>query len=246
MADIQTLIEIMARLRDPERGCPWDREQSFASIAPYTLEEAYEVEQAIADGDMPALRDELGDLLFQVVYHARLAEETGHFKFEEVVEGICEKLIRRHPHVFGQGEVADAEEQTRAWEEFKAAERRRRAGVEGRSPSALDGIPAALPALARAAKLRRRMERAGGGEAEEDAGELMKRVLERVESGQASTGSRKSAAPDQASAEIGRLLLACAGLAVRLGVDPELALRRAGREVESRFRQWETTRGRDG
>src|SRR5436309_104021 len=137
--NLARLLAVMARLRDPERGCPWDREQDFASIAPYTIEEAYEVAQAIAQGDMAALKDELGDLLFQVVFHARMAEEAGHFDFAEVAGGIVEKMVRRHPHVFGDASVASAAAQTIAWEAHKDAERRAKS-ESGKPPSALDGV----------------------------------------------------------------------------------------------------------
>jgi len=154
---IGRLVEIMAKLRDPNGGCPWDLEQDFASIAPYTLEEAYEVDDAIRRGDMPGLKDELGDLLLQVVFHARMAEEAGHFGFDEVVEAICAKLVRRHPHVFGDAEVHSSAEQTESWEAIKAAER----AEAGRAADPLEEVPLALPALARAAKLQRRAARAG-------------------------------------------------------------------------------------
>src|SRR5438270_12561682 len=142
---IKRLLAIMARLRDPERGCPWDREQNFASIAPYTIEEAYEVAEAIAEADMASLKDELGDLLFQVVFHARMAEEQGAFAFADVARAIADKMLRRHPHVFGDAAIADAAAQTVAREEHKAAERRAKSG--DRAPSALDGVGVALPAL---------------------------------------------------------------------------------------------------
>ena len=148
----------MARLRDPREGCPWDLEQTFASIAPYTLEEAYEVVDAIAREDREGLKDELGDLLLQVVYHARLAEETGAFDFGDVVAAICAKMIRRHPHVFGDDRVATAAAQTQAWETLKAAERGA-AAQDG--DSVLDGVPVALPALTRATKLTGRAARLG-------------------------------------------------------------------------------------
>jgi ATP diphosphatase len=150
---IAALINVMAALRHPETGCPWDRAQDFATIAPYTVEEAYEVQAAIAEGDPAALRDELGDLLFQVVYHARLAEERGWFSFDDVAAGIKDKMIRRHPHVFGDAAERDAAAQTEAWEAQKAAER----GAAG----VLDGIAGALPALARAQKLNARAARVG-------------------------------------------------------------------------------------
>ena len=153
--DISRLLEIMARLRDPHRGCVWDLEQTFASIAPYTLEEAYEVADAIARGDLGDLCDELGDLLLQVVYHARMAEEAGAFDFGDVVAAICTKMVRRHPHVFGDDHVGTAEAQTEAWEALKAKER----GGEG--TSVVDGVPIALPALTRGAKLAGRAARVG-------------------------------------------------------------------------------------
>ena len=147
----------MATLRDPEGGCPWDLEQDFASIAPYTIEEAYEVDDAIRRGDWAELQDELGDLLLQVVFHARMAEEAGHFTFAEVVQAICDKMVRRHPHVFAGAPLEDAAAQTRSWEAIKAAERRQK----GDPLHPLDALPLALPALTRAAKLQRRAARAG-------------------------------------------------------------------------------------
>jgi len=158
MSEIDRLLEIMARLRDPRDGCPWDVEQDFQTIAPYTVEEAFEVADAIARGDMDDLQDELGDLLFQVVYHAQMAREQEAFDFADVVSTICEKMIRRHPHVFGDADISDAEQQTRAWEAHKAAER---AGRGVSRNSVLEGIPRGMPALARAQKLGRRAARVG-------------------------------------------------------------------------------------
>src|SRR5262249_33185693 len=158
---LDRLLAIMARLRDPERGCPWDREQDFATIAPYTIEEAYEVADAIARADMPALKDELGDLLFQVVFHARMAEEACLFTFDNVAAAIADKMLRRHPHVFGTVEIASAAMQNQAWEEHKAAERRTRAQQAGVSESVLDGVALAFPALLRAIKLQQRAARIG-------------------------------------------------------------------------------------
>jgi len=154
---IDRLLAIMARLRDPARGCPWDREQDFATIAPYTIEEAYEVADAIERNDMAALKDELGDLLFQVVFHARMAEEAGLFGFGDVAEAIADKMERRHPHVFGDGEIASVAAQNEAWEAHKAAERQ----ASGAAASVLDGVALALPALLRAAKISRRAARIG-------------------------------------------------------------------------------------
>src|SRR5437588_4118665 len=157
MRPLDRLLEIMARLRDPECGCPWDREQDFSTIAPYTIEEAYEVADAIERGDMAALKDELGDLLFQVVFHARMAEEMGLFGFDEVAEAIADKMERRHPHVFGDAEIASVAAQNEAWEAHKAAEREAR----GAADSVLNGVALALPALLRAAKISRRAARLG-------------------------------------------------------------------------------------
>jgi MazG family protein len=145
---LDRLLAVMARLRDPNRGCPWDREQDFSTIAPYTIEEAYEVADAIARDDPDALKDELGDLLFQVVFHTRLAEEAGMFSFEDVAAAIAHKMERRHPHVFGAAEIASVAAQSQAWEEHKAAERRDRARAAGTAESVLDGVTLALPARA--------------------------------------------------------------------------------------------------
>ena len=156
---VARLLEIMATLRDPERGCPWDLEQDFASIAPYTIEEAYEVDDAIRRGDMAGLCDELGDLLLQVVFHARMAEEAAAFAFDDVVAAICEKLVRRHPHVFEAAEPGDAAAQSARWNEIKASER----AEKGDPTHPLDAVPLNLPALTRAAKIQRRASRAGFG-----------------------------------------------------------------------------------
>jgi ATP diphosphatase len=229
---LRRLLAIMARLRDPEGGCPWDREQDFASIAPYTIEEAYEVAEAIAENDMGALKDELGDLLFQVVFHARMAEERGAFAFADVAAAIADKMRRRHPHVFGDSAIADAAAQTIAWEEHKAAERRAR-GAD-RPASALDGVGLALPALTRAEKIQKRAARVGFDwpaaapildKIEEEIGELRAEL---------DTGTKARIAD-----ELGDLLFAVANLARRLEVDPETALRDATRKFERRFRRVE-------
>ena len=202
----------MARLRAPEGGCPWDREQTFESISPYTIEEAYEVDDAIRQGDREALREELGELLLQVVYHAQMAEEEGSFSYPDVVASICEKLVRRHPHVFGDAEIVDAEAQTLAWDEHKARERAQKAERSGRPPSALDGVPSGLPALLRAAKLQRRAARAGLDDPDEAA----------------SLSRLQALLPEAADSNaIGDLLFACVRLAQRVGVDPENAARNA-------------------
>ena len=230
---IKVLLEIMVRLRDPIRGCPWDREQNFRSIAPHTLEEAYEVADAVEREDMNDLRDELGDLLFQVVFHARMAEESGHFDFLDVARGVSDKLIRRHPHVFGTEQVMSAEEQSDAWEDYKERERRARA-PDPEKHSLLDHVSRALPALTRAAKLQRRAARIGfdwpevGGvldKIEEELGEL-RAALEQSDDA-------------QLSHEMGDLLFSCANLARYLKKDPETVLRDANARFEERFRRME-------
>jgi MazG family protein len=228
---IDRLLAIMARLRDREHGCPWDREQDFATIAPYTIEEAYEVADAIARADMVGLRDELGDLLFQVVFHARMAEEAGLFAFDDVAAAIADKMVRRHPHVFGTAAIASAAAQSRAWEEHKAAERR----AAGLADSVLDGVALALPALLRAVKIQSRAARIGFDWPEARA-VLPKIVEELGELGrEIEQGGGRAAIED----ELGDLLFAVANLARKLGLDPEAALRRATGKFERRFRRVE-------
>ncbi len=225
--DIRELLSVMARLRDAQTGCPWDREQDFNTIAPYTIEEAYEVADAISRGDMADLRDELGDLLFQVVFHSRMAEEVGEFSFADVVEGILEKMIRRHPHVFGGEEVADAEAQTRAWEEHKAKERQ----AKGLHHSLLDGITLGLPALTRAQKLQKRAARAGFDWPE--VGGVLDKIAEELDEVRAEIDAGDQVALQE---EIGDLMFACVNLARYAGVDPETALRGTNEKFERRFR----------
>lgn len=225
MSTIDRLLEIMARLRDPRGGCPWDLEQGFASIATYTIEEAYEVDDAIRRSDLPALRDELGDLLLQVVFHARIAEEGGHFAFADVVEAICDKLVRRHPHVFASGQVASAAEQLDAWEEQKARER---AAQAGGAASALDGVALGLPALLRAQKLARRAARAGLAGPAPDL---------------AAAWQAFRTAPGGTAERLGALLLGLARAAAADGVDAEEALREATTRFEAAARAEERARG---
>ncbi|KPP82885.1 MAG: ATP diphosphatase MazG [Oceanicaulis sp. HLUCCA04] len=227
---IDRLLAIMARLRDPQTGCPWDVEQDFASIAPYTIEEAYEVADAIARSDMNDLRSELGDLLFQVVFHSQMAHEAGQFSFDDVVEAIAEKMERRHPHVFADGDARDAQAQTLAWEAQKAEER----AARNPDPSALADIPLALPALLRALKLTKRAARVGFDWP--DAA----RVLDKFEE-EARELREAIAADDTANIkeEVGDLLFVCANLARKLDVDPEEALREANAKFERRFRSVE-------
>jgi nucleoside triphosphate diphosphatase len=237
---LTALLELMARLRDPEHGCPWDREQTFRTIAPYTIEEAYEVADAIERGQPEKLRDELGDLLFQVVFHARMAEEKGWFDFAAVARGIHEKLVRRHPHVFEDASLAaDVGQLSRIWEEQKARERAQAAG-EGASAdhSALADVPHALPALTRAAKLGRRAARVGFDW--ENPSQVRDKVLEEVREieDELAAGAGTNAAG--LAEEVGDLLFAAANWALHLKIDPEEALRAANAKFERRFRRMET------
>ncbi len=225
---LERLLGIMARLRDPDTGCPWDVAQSFRTIAPYTIEEAYEVAEAAESGDTAALREELGDLLLQVVFHSRMAEEAGKFTFDEVAGAISDKMVRRHPHVFGDAAINSAAAQTQAWEEQKAGERQ----AKGAS-SALDGVGPGLPALTRAAKLQRRAARVGFDwptaepifdKIAEEVGELREALVE---------------GPARIEDELGDLLFAVVNLARHLETDPEQALRGASGKFERRFRRVE-------
>jgi len=235
---LDRLIAIMARLRDPEAGCPWDREQSFASIAPYTIEEAYEVADAIQQGDLGALREELGDLLLQVVFHAQMASEAGAFGIEDVARAISDKMIARHPHVFADAVVETAGAQTRAWEAQKAEERRAKAEAQGRAAGALDGVPAALPALTRALKLQRRAARVGF---DWPAGDAVSRIEAKLAEELAELKAAIAAGdPPAIAEECGDLLFVCVNLLRHLEVDPEAALRTTNAKFERRFRAVET------
>jgi nucleoside triphosphate diphosphatase len=244
---MSALLALMARLRDPQRGCPWDREQTFSTIAPYTLEEAYEVADAVERGEPDKLREELGDLLFQVVFHARMAEEKGWFDFAQVAGGIREKLIRRHPHVFeDQGPAADAGELSRIWEEQKARERAQAAG-EGAAAdhSALADVPRALPALTRAAKLGRRAARVGFDW--ENPSQVRDKVLEEVgEIDEALAGPGDPGDRGRLAEEVGDLLFAAANWSLHLDIDPEQALRQANGKFERRFRRMEALAAAQG
>ncbi|MBL39647.1 MAG: nucleoside triphosphate pyrophosphohydrolase [Xanthomonadales bacterium] len=235
------LLEVMDRLRDPENGCPWDLEQTFRTIAPYTIEEAHEVADAIERGDLEHLQDELGDLLFQVVFHARLGREIGAFSFDDVAAGVADKLIRRHPHVFGPeaDKVAtrkpdgrpkmDAETQTANWEEIKAAEREA-AGMSGH----LDGVLASLPPLRRAVKLQKRAGRAGFDWP--TIGPVLAKIREEL---QELEDELESADCDRMEDELGDVLFAVANLARKLDIDADGALRRTNLKFETRFRAME-------
>jgi ATP diphosphatase len=224
MTDLARLVAIMRRLRDPATGCEWDREQSFATIAPYTIEEAYEVADAIARDDMDALADELGDLQLQVVFHAQMASEAGHFALDDVIDRICDKLERRHPHIFGDASHSPG------WEELKAAERK-----TSPDDSALAGVALALPALERAAKLQRRAARTGF-DWPDKSGPRAKIDEELAELDAESEHQRMLE-------ELGDLLFAVVNLARHLNIEPEAALREANRKFEARFRTIEKHSG---
>lgn len=230
-SDMEQLLTVMAALRDPRRGCPWDCRQTMGSLVGHTLEEAYEVVDAVEQGCPEAIREELGDLLFQVIFYSRIAEEQGWFDFAAVVARLADKLIRRHPHVFGEAHTGSAEAQ--AWEAHKQREREGRAAEE--RPGALDGVPLGLPALIRAVKLQRRA--AGVGFDWPDA----QRVLAKVEEELAELRAELATSDlRRLEHELGDLLLAASNLARHLGIDPETALRRANRRFEQRFQYMES------
>ncbi len=228
---IERLLSIMARLRDPDGGCPWDVEQTFATIAPHTIEEAYEVADAIEHGDMHELRDELGDLLFQVVFHAQMAAEAGAFDFTDVARAVSDKMVRRHPHVFGDASIEGAEAQTAAWEEMKAGERNDKDADE----SALAGVSPGFPALTRAVKLQKRAGRVGFDWTE------ARRVIAKVHEELAEIEHEldTDGPYERLEDEIGDLLFACANLARKLKIDAETALRLGNLKFERRFRRME-------
>jgi nucleoside triphosphate diphosphatase len=230
--DISRLIEIMARLRDKETGCPWDVEQDFRSIRHYTIEEAYEVADAIEREDYEDLRDELGDLLLQPIYHAQMAKEEGLFEIGDVIYAVTEKLSRRHPHVFGDDEAGNAASSENRWEAIKAGERAKKAERRGgeKPPSLLDDVPAGLPALTRAGKLAKRAARVGFDWP--DTGSVVAKIEEELgEVEEALAGSDEAAKTE----EIGDLLFAVANLARHAGIDPEAALRDANAKFVRRF-----------
>ena len=247
----------MRRLRDPDGGCPWDLEQDFRTIAPYTIEEAFEVADAVERGDLPALKDELGDLLFQVVFHAQMAAEAGAFDFEGVIQGVIDKMVRRHPHVFGSATIDSADAQTEAWERHKEHERAEKAETAGTpemanaASSVLDGVALGLPALTRAIKLQKRAARIGFDwpetlqildKVEEEVAELRAELEARDRDGDSAHRQTRIAA------ELGDVLLAWSNFARRLDVDPESSLRAANQRFEQRFRCMEkimSASGRD-
>ncbi|MBB6250367.1 nucleoside triphosphate pyrophosphohydrolase [Nitrospirillum iridis] len=237
-APIDRLLAIMAKLRDPNGGCPWDLEQDFPTIAPHTIEEAYEVADAIQLGDMAALKEELGDLLFQVVFYAQMASERGLWTFSDITTALSDKMVRRHPHVFGEdvGAVADATDQVKNWEAQKAGERAAKAAASGTKPSALDGVISGLPALTRAVKLQKRAARVGFDWTQ--AKEILDKIEEEIGELRA---EMEHAVPEKARMqdELGDLVFALANLARHIDVDPETALRGTNAKFERRFRQIE-------
>jgi tetrapyrrole methylase family protein/MazG family protein/ATP diphosphatase len=236
-SDLDRLLAIMARLRDPVGGCPWDKEQTFATIAPYTVEEAYEVADAIERNDIGDLKEELGDLLFQVVFHSRIAEEAGQFVFDDVAKAISDKMIRRHPHVFGDVNYADVTEQTSAWEASKAAER----AAKGKDKSLLDDIPARLPALTRAVKLTKRAARVGFDWP--STAEVMAKLMEEIGELQVEIDAGDKA---KAREELGDVLFVLANLARKLDIEPEDALRSSNAKFARRFSFIERSLAADG
>ncbi|MDG1995067.1 MAG: nucleoside triphosphate pyrophosphohydrolase [Emcibacteraceae bacterium] len=231
MDNLKDLLNIMAKLRDPKDGCAWDVEQTFATIAPYTIEEAYEVAEAIDNKDMDALKDELGDLLFQVVFHSRMAEEAGHFKFSDVVDAISDKMVRRHPHVFGDESFRNSDEQTVAWEEQKALER-----AEKKQTSILDGVTVGLPALTRAVKLQKRAARVGFDWPNTD-GVIDKLNEEMVELSEELIADKQDQA--KIEEEFGDMMFVYANLARHLKINPEQALKKANAKFTNRFNKIE-------
>ena len=230
---MQELIEIMQRLRDPENGCPWDTKQDFSTIAPFTIEEAYEVADAIARDNMADLKDELGDLLFQVVFHSQMAIEQGLFDFNDVHQAICDKLQRRHPHIFSDAEIMDEAHQKQVWEIYKAEERKQKG-----EHSLMDGIPAGMAELQRSIKLQKRARKAGFDWPSADP--VMEKFDEELQEMRAAMASGDRDAMED---ELGDLLFVATNLARQLDIDPGRALRRSNAKFERRFRAMEETAG---
>ncbi len=227
------LLEIMQRLRDPQNGCPWDIKQDFSTIAPYTIEEAYEVADAIARENMADLKDELGDLLFQVVFHAQMASEQGSFDFDDVHEAVCDKMLRRHPHVFADLEIKDEVHQTQVWEDYKTEERKQKG-----EHSLMDGIPAGMAELQRSVKLQKRARKVGfDWDSAEPVMDKFDEELAEMRSA-ISSGDR-----DAMEDELGDLLFVATNLARKLDIDPGTALRRSNAKFEHRFRAMEESVG---
>lgn len=244
MYTLKDLRNIMERLRDPEHGCPWDREQTLETLVPYTLEEAYEVADAIQRGSEQELCDELGDLLFQIIFYTQITREDNKFNFDDIVNAIATKLVRRHPHVFADETINNAEEQTLAWEEHKEKERKEKAGNKNIRASVLDGVSLALPALVRAQKLQKRASRVGFdwkemqsviGKVEEELGEYREECL-----------NSPTRVKERLQEEMGDLLFSCVNLARHAGIDAESALREANLKFEGRFHSIEVALEKQG
>lgn len=239
MEAMQRLLEIMKMLRDPDNGCPWDLRQTYSTIVPYTLEEAYEVADTIQRGEMAELRDELGDLLFQIVFYSQIGKEEGHFDFNDVAEGICDKMIRRHPHVFSDAKYHSEEQLRQAWEQKKAEERARRSASE--PSSHMDGVAHALPALIRAEKLQKRAARVGFDWP--DAQGALQKVSEELDEVR---DEMVKADQDRLQDELGDLLFSIVNVVRLLGMDAEQTLSRANEKFERRFRAMEKALYEDG
>lgn len=233
LTPIEKLKKVMTRLRHPDEGCPWDREQTFASVAPYTIEEAYEVSDAVDCNDMPALKEELGDLLLQIIFHSRIAEEAGYFNFDEVTQSITDKMVRRHPHVFGEDSERSKEFHSEEWEAQKRRERAEKASARGDTPGVLNDVALALPALMRAEKLGKRVAKAGFDWPEKE--NIINKINEDIADLKAKI-KQKDNFQESAENELGEILLNVVSLARHLKVDPELALRRANTKFVNRFR----------
>ena len=233
---MNNLLEIMSRLRDPKNGCPWDIQQTFETIAPFTIEEAYEVHEAISNNNYDNLKDELGDLLLQIVFHSKIAEELQLFCFDEVVESICEKMVERHPHVFGHEKVETADEQLASWEDIKAKEREIKSENQSESLSALSGVSVAYPALLRAEKLQKRAARVGFDWKE------MEPVLNKLdeEVSELKEVLNEDCEKSRLEEELGDILFTCVNLARHINIDPETALHKANRKFIQRFQHVET------
>ena len=228
---IDNLLKIMVQLRDPTKGCPWDIDQTFETIAPYALEEAYEVVEAITNKDYENLRDELGDLLLQVVFHSQIAKESNLFNFEEVIDSICVKMIKRHPHVFGNADINTSDEQLSSWEAIKAEERAKKSNKDSNSSSALDGVSVAYPALLRAEKLQKRAAQVGFDW--KDTEPVLSKLDEEIcELKEALNNDFDKAKVEE---ELGDILFSCVNIARHLNLDAETALNKANRKFTKRF-----------
>jgi len=233
MYNLDDLRNIMERLRDPEHGCPWDKEQTLETLVPYTLEEAYEVVDAIHRGSNQELCDELGDLLFQIIFYTQITKEKNNFNFDDIVDAIAKKLVRRHPHVFADEQISNAEEQTLAWEKHKEKERKEKAGRKNISTSVLDGVSLALPALMRAQKLQKRASRVGFDW--EDIRSVICKVEEELGEYKEECLGNTIQIKERIQEEIGDLLFSCVNLARHANIDAESALREANLKFEGRF-----------